>query len=142
MAGSHLGKARVLLWQPQSGKKKGVRWYDFGGRKKVPEEFASTCALAARGESAGPTLSTKITQTEVHAASSPRRPTGCLGAWLASGLWVSLRSGSLLQDIFWVTDLTPSAFAEDGQRDLGGERKASQTKCRQTKEAKFITKPH
>eukprot|EP00439_Symbiodinium_sp_Y106_P074493 s2538_g14.t1 len=38
------GKARVLLWQPQSGKKKGVRWYDFGGRKKVPEEFASTCA--------------------------------------------------------------------------------------------------
>jgi len=38
------GQARVLLWQPQNGKKKGVRWYDFGGRKKVPEEFASTCA--------------------------------------------------------------------------------------------------
>jgi len=38
------GKARVLMWQPQSGKKKGVRWYDFGGGKKAPEEFASACA--------------------------------------------------------------------------------------------------
>lgn len=38
------GKARVLLWQPQKGKKKGVRWYDFGGRKKSPQEFTSACA--------------------------------------------------------------------------------------------------
>jgi len=38
------GKARVLLWQPQKGKKQGVRWYDFGGSKKPTEEFASSCA--------------------------------------------------------------------------------------------------
>lgn len=38
------GKARVLLWQPQKGKKQGVRWWDFGGSKKQAEEFASSCA--------------------------------------------------------------------------------------------------
>eukprot|EP00931_Biecheleriopsis_adriatica_P040466 TRINITY_DN23193_c0_g1_i2.p1 TRINITY_DN23193_c0_g1~~TRINITY_DN23193_c0_g1_i2.p1 ORF type:complete len:265 (+),score=59.62 TRINITY_DN23193_c0_g1_i2:75-869(+) len=38
------GKARVLLWQPQKGKKKGVRWYDFGGRKSSTQEFTSACA--------------------------------------------------------------------------------------------------
>lgn len=38
------GQAKVLLWQPQKGKKKGVRWYDFGGRKTSKEEFTSACA--------------------------------------------------------------------------------------------------
>eukprot|EP00929_Paragymnodinium_shiwhaense_P113248 TRINITY_DN81507_c0_g1_i1.p1 TRINITY_DN81507_c0_g1~~TRINITY_DN81507_c0_g1_i1.p1 ORF type:complete len:257 (-),score=51.89 TRINITY_DN81507_c0_g1_i1:149-919(-) len=38
------GKARILLWQPQSGKKMGVRWYDFGGRKTGKEEFTTCCA--------------------------------------------------------------------------------------------------
>lgn len=38
------GEAAVLLWQPQKGKKAGVRWYDFGGRKVSKEEFTSTCA--------------------------------------------------------------------------------------------------
>ncbi|CAE8712863.1 unnamed protein product [Polarella glacialis] len=38
------GKARVLMWQPQKGKKKGVRWYDFGGRKIISTEFTSACA--------------------------------------------------------------------------------------------------
>lgn len=38
------GEVRVLLWQPQSGKKKGVRWYDFGGRKEHRTEFSSACA--------------------------------------------------------------------------------------------------
>ena len=27
----------MLLWQPQKGKKQGVRWYDFGGSKKQAE---------------------------------------------------------------------------------------------------------
>jgi len=38
------GKALVLLWQPQKGKKKGVRWFDFGGRKTTKEEFTTGCA--------------------------------------------------------------------------------------------------
>jgi hypothetical protein len=38
------GEVRVLLWQPQKGKKKGVRWYDFGGRKSSKQEFTSNCA--------------------------------------------------------------------------------------------------
>eukprot|EP00927_Polykrikos_kofoidii_P011700 TRINITY_DN1499_c0_g1_i2.p1 TRINITY_DN1499_c0_g1~~TRINITY_DN1499_c0_g1_i2.p1 ORF type:complete len:254 (+),score=49.34 TRINITY_DN1499_c0_g1_i2:115-876(+) len=38
------GKARILLWQPQAGKKAGVRWYDFGGRKRDKEEFTTHCA--------------------------------------------------------------------------------------------------
>lgn len=38
------GKVLVLLWQPQKGKKKGVRWYDFGGRKVSKEEFTTGCA--------------------------------------------------------------------------------------------------
>jgi hypothetical protein len=38
------GEVRVLLWQPQHGKKKGVRWYDFGGRKNSKQEFTSYCA--------------------------------------------------------------------------------------------------
>jgi hypothetical protein len=38
------GEVRILLWQPQSGRKKGVRWYDFGGRKENAAEFTSTCA--------------------------------------------------------------------------------------------------
>jgi len=38
------GQVRILLWQPQSGKKKGVRWWDFGGRKETRTEFASACA--------------------------------------------------------------------------------------------------
>eukprot|EP00429_Kryptoperidinium_foliaceum_P053855 CAMPEP_0176080116 /NCGR_PEP_ID=MMETSP0120_2-20121206/40072_1 /TAXON_ID=160619 /ORGANISM="Kryptoperidinium foliaceum, Strain CCMP 1326" /LENGTH=290 /DNA_ID=CAMNT_0017413877 /DNA_START=80 /DNA_END=952 /DNA_ORIENTATION=- len=38
------GQARILLWQPQSGNKKGVRWYDFGGRKESQTEFTSACA--------------------------------------------------------------------------------------------------
>lgn len=38
------GEVRVLLWQPQKGRKKGVRWYDFGGRKNSKTEFTSNCA--------------------------------------------------------------------------------------------------
>jgi len=38
------GEVRILLWQPQKGKKTGVRWYDFGGQKKDKDEFASNCA--------------------------------------------------------------------------------------------------
>lgn len=38
------GEARILLWQPQSGKKKGVRWYDFGGTKLDKSEYTSYCA--------------------------------------------------------------------------------------------------
>mmetsp|Transcript_9217 Transcript_9217/g.24205 ORF Transcript_9217/g.24205 Transcript_9217/m.24205 type:complete len:256 (-) Transcript_9217:123-890(-) len=38
------GEARILLWQPQSGKKAGVRWYDFGGKKSSSDEFTSSCA--------------------------------------------------------------------------------------------------
>lgn len=38
------GEARILLWQPQKGKKKGVRWYDFGGRKEPHSEYTSACA--------------------------------------------------------------------------------------------------
>jgi len=38
------GTARILLWQPQSGKKMGVRWYDFGGRKVSKDEFTTHCA--------------------------------------------------------------------------------------------------
>jgi len=38
------GEARILLWQPQSGKKAGVRWYDFGGKKKNKDEFTTACA--------------------------------------------------------------------------------------------------
>lgn len=38
------GEARILLWQPQKGKKKGVRWFDFGGRKNCQEEYTSACA--------------------------------------------------------------------------------------------------
>lgn len=39
------GGARVLLWQPQKGKKKGVRWWDFGGSKKEAEESFGREAL-------------------------------------------------------------------------------------------------
>lgn len=38
------GEVKVLLWQPQKGRKKGVRWYDFGGRKDSKQEFTSNCA--------------------------------------------------------------------------------------------------
>lgn len=38
------GEVRALLWQPQSGRKQGVRWYDFGGKKKDKNEFTSYCA--------------------------------------------------------------------------------------------------
>lgn len=38
------GEARILLWQPQKGKKQGVRWYDFGGRKERQSEYTSACA--------------------------------------------------------------------------------------------------
>mmetsp|Transcript_41484 Transcript_41484/g.95360 ORF Transcript_41484/g.95360 Transcript_41484/m.95360 type:complete len:263 (+) Transcript_41484:75-863(+) len=38
------GEVRMLLWQPQAGKKKGVRWFDFGGRKLDKVEFTSNCA--------------------------------------------------------------------------------------------------
>lgn len=38
------GEARILLWQPQSGNKKGVRWFDFGGRKEQQVEYTSVCA--------------------------------------------------------------------------------------------------
>mmetsp|Transcript_75553 Transcript_75553/g.179502 ORF Transcript_75553/g.179502 Transcript_75553/m.179502 type:complete len:265 (-) Transcript_75553:67-861(-) len=38
------GEVRMLLWQPQAGKKKGVRWFDFGGRKLEKKEFTSNCA--------------------------------------------------------------------------------------------------
>jgi hypothetical protein len=38
------GEVRVLLWQPQAGRKMGVRWYDFGGRKKSKQEYTSNCA--------------------------------------------------------------------------------------------------
>jgi len=38
------GEVRVLLWQPQKGKKTGVRWYDFGGHKNSKQEFTSMCA--------------------------------------------------------------------------------------------------
>mmetsp|Transcript_113928 Transcript_113928/g.317239 ORF Transcript_113928/g.317239 Transcript_113928/m.317239 type:complete len:263 (+) Transcript_113928:73-861(+) len=38
------GEVRILLWQPQSGKKKGVRWYDFGGTKEQRSEYTSHCA--------------------------------------------------------------------------------------------------
>merc|ERR1719199_832604 len=38
------GEVRVLLWQPQKGRKQGVRWYDFGGKKNSKQEFTSYCA--------------------------------------------------------------------------------------------------
>lgn len=38
------GEVRVLLYQPQRGKKQGVRWYDFGGTKRDKSEFTSSCA--------------------------------------------------------------------------------------------------
>jgi len=38
------GEVRVLLWQPQKGKRRGVRWYDFGGHKTSKQEFTSYCA--------------------------------------------------------------------------------------------------
>jgi len=38
------GEVMVLLWQPQSGSKKGVRWYDFGGKKEHRSEYTSVCA--------------------------------------------------------------------------------------------------
>mmetsp|Transcript_42563 Transcript_42563/g.76233 ORF Transcript_42563/g.76233 Transcript_42563/m.76233 type:complete len:276 (-) Transcript_42563:99-926(-) len=39
------GEVRILLWQPQKGRKKGVRWYDFGGKKdSKKQEFTSYCA--------------------------------------------------------------------------------------------------
>jgi len=38
------GEVRILLWQPQTGRKKGVRWYDFGGKKLDKQEFTSNCA--------------------------------------------------------------------------------------------------
>lgn len=38
------GEVRVLLWQPQKGNKKGVRWYDFGGKKINKAEYTSHCA--------------------------------------------------------------------------------------------------
>mmetsp|Transcript_19899 Transcript_19899/g.60564 ORF Transcript_19899/g.60564 Transcript_19899/m.60564 type:complete len:272 (-) Transcript_19899:63-878(-) len=38
------GEVRILLWQPQSGRKQGVRWYDFGGRKEHRTEYTSVCA--------------------------------------------------------------------------------------------------
>lgn len=38
------GEAKLLLWQPQSGKKKGVRWFDFGGTKESQAEYTSACA--------------------------------------------------------------------------------------------------
>uniref|UniRef100_A0A7S4RJ41 Uncharacterized protein n=1 Tax=Alexandrium monilatum TaxID=311494 RepID=A0A7S4RJ41_9DINO len=38
------GEIRILLWQPQSGNKKGVRWYDFGGKKEHRSEYTSVCA--------------------------------------------------------------------------------------------------
>jgi len=38
------GEVRILLWQPQSGKKQGVRWYDFGGKKEHRSEYTSAAA--------------------------------------------------------------------------------------------------
>lgn len=38
------GQVAVLLCQLQKGKKKGVRWHDFGGRKLDKSEFTSNCA--------------------------------------------------------------------------------------------------
>lgn len=40
----HNGKAMILLHQPQKGKRAGVRWYDFGGKKEDKSEFTSRCA--------------------------------------------------------------------------------------------------
>jgi len=40
----HNGQAKILLHQPQKGKRAGVRWYDFGGKKKDKTEFTSHCA--------------------------------------------------------------------------------------------------
>merc|ERR1719343_2016467 len=36
------GEVKILLWQPQSGTRKGVRWYDFGGKKEHRSEYTST----------------------------------------------------------------------------------------------------
>jgi len=38
------GQAKILLHQPQKGKRAGVRWYDFGGKKTDKTEFTSHCA--------------------------------------------------------------------------------------------------
>lgn len=38
------GEVRALLWQPQKGRKKGVRWFDFGGKKLSKSEYTSYCA--------------------------------------------------------------------------------------------------
>ncbi|CAD7926394.1 unnamed protein product [Amoebophrya sp. A25] len=38
------GKLHVLLQQPKHGKKSGVRWYDFGGKKKDNTELPVECA--------------------------------------------------------------------------------------------------
>lgn len=35
----------MLLWQPQKGKKQGVRWYDFGGSKKQAEAMGMDSGL-------------------------------------------------------------------------------------------------
>jgi len=38
------GQTKILLHQPQKGKRAGVRWYDFGGKKTDKAEFTSHCA--------------------------------------------------------------------------------------------------
>ncbi|CAD7942699.1 unnamed protein product [Amoebophrya sp. A120] len=38
------GKLHLLLNQPRHGKKAGVRWYDFGGKKKDKVELPIECA--------------------------------------------------------------------------------------------------
>lgn len=38
------GKLHVLLNQPRRGKKAGMRWFDFGGKKKTLDELPSDCA--------------------------------------------------------------------------------------------------
>eukprot|EP00747_Dinoflagellata_sp_TGD_P162761 gnl/TRDRNA2_/TRDRNA2_180727_c0_seq1.p1 gnl/TRDRNA2_/TRDRNA2_180727_c0~~gnl/TRDRNA2_/TRDRNA2_180727_c0_seq1.p1 ORF type:complete len:267 (-),score=58.60 gnl/TRDRNA2_/TRDRNA2_180727_c0_seq1:65-865(-) len=38
------GEVRILLYQLQKGRKAGVRWWDFGGKKLDTSEFTSNCA--------------------------------------------------------------------------------------------------
>ena len=37
------GKVHLLMSHPKFGKKAGIRWYDFGGKKSGPDEMPSDC---------------------------------------------------------------------------------------------------
>ena len=80
----------MLLWQPQKGKKQGVRWYDFGGSKKQAEAMGLDPGLdlidvAYRSHCISWNLCrNRSSQAAVPAGSLQRRPTAYLAVLLAS----------------------------------------------------------